>query len=181
MGLNDYVYVDDAVLAPYEGKPDFRINPETGSVSFGGQWSVGFCDRIGRSTIRLELKKLNEGVPPSAIRHWNRHAYQPDPAILQTGHLSRNVAIRASEIVQHWASMGNHLDRIAEKTGVFGTDGAGFVKLDQADMAYRGWWGCDNVEPITRHIPIDLGRDAFLHRCLALNNLLTESLGKSWL
>lgn len=179
MGLNDYVYVDDAVLAPYEGKPDFSINPESGSVTFGGQWGVGFCDRIGRDTIRLELKKLYEGVPPSATRHWNRHAFLPDPGFLQTAHQARNVAIRASEIVHLWASIGHHLHRIAEKTKVPGTDAAAFVRLDQADMAYRGWWASSNVEPVARHIAIGLGRDAFLQRCLALNNLLAESLGKA--
>jgi len=40
MGATDYVYVEDRVLGDYEGRADFRINPEHGSVSFGTQWSV---------------------------------------------------------------------------------------------------------------------------------------------
>lgn len=28
----DYVYVRDSVLAAYEGKPGFRVSPETGGI-----------------------------------------------------------------------------------------------------------------------------------------------------
>jgi hypothetical protein len=74
LGAADYVYVDDTVLSTYEGRPEFRLHPESGSVMFGTQWSVGYCDRIGRNTIRLETKKLYEGAPAAVVRHWHKFA-----------------------------------------------------------------------------------------------------------
>jgi hypothetical protein len=59
MGMTpiDCVYVDDRVLADYEGREDFAVVPESGAVVFGYQWTVGYCSRVGRNLIRLELKK----------------------------------------------------------------------------------------------------------------------------
>jgi hypothetical protein len=65
------VYVDDRVLADYEGRTDFAVEPESGAVSFGTQWAVGYCSRVGRNLIRLELKKLYEGVPAAVTRNWH--------------------------------------------------------------------------------------------------------------
>lgn len=65
----EYVYVDDAVLCEYEGRPEFSIHPESGSVRYGTRWIVDYCSRVGRNLIRLEVKKLYEGVPPHVIRH----------------------------------------------------------------------------------------------------------------
>ena len=65
----EYVYVDDAVLCEYEGRPEFSIHPESGSVRYGTRWIVDYCSRVGRNLIRLDVKKLYEGVPPHVIRH----------------------------------------------------------------------------------------------------------------
>ena len=53
LSASDSVYVDDSVLADFEGRSEFGINPESGSVTHGTQWSVGYCSRIGRNLIRL--------------------------------------------------------------------------------------------------------------------------------
>jgi hypothetical protein len=178
--MNDYVYVNDAVLGAYEGVEGFDIFPESGSVGFGTQWGVGFCDRVGRDTIRLELRKLYEGAPSAVIRQWNRHA------ILATGPLSapqaineRNIATRAREIVQRLAAMGARLSDLAEKCGFAGTSPESFVGLDQADLEYRGWWAPERVRPITWHVPGDMNREGFLRRCVAMNSLITEQLGQA--
>jgi hypothetical protein len=177
--IDDFVYVDDSVLAPYEGAPDFTVYPESGAVSFGGQWSVGFSDRVGRNSIRLELKKLYEGAPAPAIRHWNRHTFSPDPAFLQAAPAERNIGQRAKEVVQLWSSIGVNLGRLADAAGEPGLSGKDFVRLDKGDLDYYGWWSATAVEPIARHVPLTLGRDGFLQRCLSLNNLLVESIGRA--
>jgi hypothetical protein len=79
MSAADLVYVKDTVLGGYEGRSEFRVNPMSGSVTFGTQWGVGFCDRVGRDLISLELKKLYEGVPPHITREWHSHAVAHRP------------------------------------------------------------------------------------------------------
>ncbi|MBY3212279.1 hypothetical protein [Rhizobium laguerreae] len=180
LGIADYIYVDDRVLAPYEGKNGFSINPETGSVSFGNQWSVGFCDRVGRNTIRLELKKLYEGAPPTAIRSWHAHVVNPTPAILSPAARSdRNIGMRAKELVLSWSSIGTSLGALAGSLGAADCSSTKFVKLDRAQLDYYGWCSPSSVEPITRHVSLDMDQSEFLLRCIALNNLLTESLGEA--
>src|SRR5512132_1068873 len=65
-----YVYVEDSVLADFEGRPEFSIYPESGSVGHGTQWSVSGV-RVGRNLIRLELKRLYEEARPDIVRHWH--------------------------------------------------------------------------------------------------------------
>ncbi len=89
----DFVYVDDRVLGEYEGRSDYSIMPEHGSVDYRGQWSVSYCDRFGRDVIRLEVKKLYEGNPPSVIRHWHSYAVAP-PTRYERG---------PSQHAEHWS------------------------------------------------------------------------------
>jgi hypothetical protein len=179
LGVTDYAYVDDTVLGSYEGKPGFEVSPETGSIGFGTQWGVGFCERIGRNAIRLELKKLYEGAPAAAIRHWNRHAIAPTPALLRPeARGERNIAVRAREIVQPFAAIGARLHDLAEALSLPGTSPEAFVGFSEADLVHHGWWAVERVEPVTHHVPLSIDRDDFLRRCVALNSLLAEQLGQ---
>lgn len=53
MGMkpSDYVYVNDRVLADYEGRTDFVVAPESGAVSLRTGWTVGYRRRVGRNLI----------------------------------------------------------------------------------------------------------------------------------
>ena len=179
LGIADYVYVNDKVLAPYEDRPGFEIYPESGGVSYGNQWGVGFSQRIGRDTIRLELKKLYEGVPPSAIKNWHAHAIIPTAAMKGAGAQNEpNIATRAKSIVLTWSDIGLALSELANALGLGDFRDETFVKLDRKKLDYYGWWSPAPVIPITRHVPLDMDRPAFLQRCVALNNLLTEGIGQ---
>jgi len=181
MNVNDYVYVDDTVLAQYEGRPEFSINPNTGSVSFGTQWSVAFCDRVGRSLIRLELKKLYEGVPPQVTRHWNRYAIEPPTgAALDAAFCERNIGIRAEEITFAVVALGESLVELARSIG-FQAVSEDFVSLRRQALEYQGWWKFDETDAVSRHVPLQLNADLFLDRCMSLNKLVVEGLSEAWL
>lgn len=174
------VYVDDTVLAAFEGRPGYRINPNTGSVSFGTQWGVGFCDRVGRNLIRLELKKLYEGVRPNITRHWNRFAVAPLPDAAYPAVLhERHIAIRAKEVTFAMVSLGEALEALANSVGLNDLSADRFVGLRRRALDYHGWWTFEETEPIARHVPLDLPMDAFLERCLKLNKLISEGLNES--
>jgi len=175
----DWVYVNDTVLAGYEGRPEFRVNPKSGSVTFGTQWSVGFCDRVGRDLIRLELKKPYEGVPPHITREWHRHAVAPpSETALKRMANERNVGIRAEQIVFAIVSLGESLSRLAEAASLVGLQPEDFVGLRRKALEYHGWWTFDNIQPIARHIPLTLTEDGFLDQCLTLNKLVNEGLSE---
>lgn len=54
--------------------------------------------------------------------------------------------------------------------------GSEFVGLDRAHLDYVGWRKGAFVELVARHGPIDMIRDAFLHRCMDLEKLTIEVL-----
>lgn len=173
----DFAYVKDAVLGTYEGAEDFDVSPLTGGVRYGAQWGVSFIDRIGRDLLRLELKKLYEGAPAPVIRHWHGFAV-PAPAQPQKLRDERNIAIRARELVDAFLELGDELAGVAALLGAkLGAED--FTGLERADLKYRGWWNGTDVEPITRHAPLDMSRDAFLERCVSLSNLVIEGLSES--
>lgn len=70
-------YVRDEVLSQYEGRPGFSIQPESGVVSYQGQWSVGYTRRVDRDVIAVEIRKLYETSPPDVVLHWNQYAVAP--------------------------------------------------------------------------------------------------------
>jgi prevent-host-death family protein len=172
---NDFVYVDDGVLGDYEGHEEFSVVPESGAVSFGTQWAVGYCSRIGRNLIRLELKKLYEGVPPSVTRNWHKFAVEPPvPSVLPTLREEPNVAKRTKALTYLIVELGENLAALAKAVGLLDLAPGNFVGPRRADVEYAGWWSFPDAEAVSRHIPPSTTVDAFLDRCLSLNKLIAE-------
>lgn len=169
-------YVDDAVLAAYEGRPEFSINPRSGSVSHGTQWGVGFCSRVGRNLIRVELKKLYEGVPDAVTRHWHRYAVAPLPlTAYPAANEERNIARRAEDVVYGVVRLGEALSALAHSVKVE-IPPEDFVGLRRAALDYQGWWTFDVAEAVARHVPMAMTADAFLDRCVNLEKLVLEGI-----
>jgi hypothetical protein len=180
MNASEQVYVNDGVLAKFEGRPEFQINPKTGSVSFGTRWSVDYCDRVGRNLIQLEIKKLYEGAPARVVRHWNAFAVEPPSKMaLLAARTQRNIGIRAEEVTYALVSMGEALAAIAQSVGLTEQRPEHFVGLRRRALQYSGWWTFEDTGPISRHVPLDLSADGFLDRCMSLNKLVVESLSES--
>jgi hypothetical protein len=180
LGIGDYAYVSDSVLDAYEGRPGFRVHPESGGVSYGNQWHVGFCDRVGRDVIRLELKKLYEGAGHRVVQHWHQHALNPTKELLNPeGRVAPNVGSRSRKLVNGLTTLGLRLAELSILLGIVEVSAEQFVGLDRADLDYQGWWNGPNVEPVTRHYPLALSREGFLARCIALNKLLIEPLSEA--
>jgi hypothetical protein len=118
LGATD-IYVDDSVLAIYEGRQGFRVYPESGSVSHGTQWSVGHCNRVGRNIIRLETKKLHEGAPAAVVRHWHKFAVRrPLFPALPAGQRRPNIAERAKGVTYALVRLGEVLSELAQSLGL---------------------------------------------------------------
>ncbi|ODT92721.1 MAG: hypothetical protein ABS86_01430 [Sphingobium sp. SCN 64-10] len=175
----DHVYVRDTVLGIYEGRPDFHVGAEDGHISYSNQWSTGPTMRLGRDAIQLEVRKLYEGTPARVVQHFHDHAIMPSPELLSVqSRQARNIGVRAKELVYGIADIGLMLCGLA---GMFGLDAVGteaYVGLDRAWLTPNGWWNAAHVEPIRRHIPVDLSRADFLTRCLDLDKLLVEPLAE---
>jgi hypothetical protein len=179
MSVADLVYVKDVVLGDFEGRPEYRVNPMSGSVTFGTQWSVGFCDRLGRDLISLELKKLYEGAPPDIVREWHRHAVSPPNEVgRQRMARERNVGARAEFIVFAIAALGESLSKLARDLGQRSFLPEDFVGLRREALKYHGWWTLDELEPIARHIASNITGDDFLNRCMSLYKVVGENLSE---
>jgi hypothetical protein len=177
-GATDHVYVDDSVLAAYEGRQGFRIHPESGSITHGTQWSVSFCERVARNTIRLEIKKLYEGAPASVVRHWHGFAVTPlPPAAFPAAFDEPNIGTRARSMTYALVELGEALSDLAQSLGLAISPDE-FVGLRRDALDYSGWWTFEAAEPLSRHAPLDLTADAFLDRCMSLAKLLIERLSE---
>jgi hypothetical protein len=169
------VYVRDGVLGKFEEAGGYEINPETGGVSNSGQWSVSYCERLGRDTIALELRKLYEGNRPSIIRHWHNYAIDP----LRTGDFQLlrslpNVASRSKRIVFALLGLGELISSFASEVLSSALSATDVVGLLRRDVNYYGWWKLPDSEKVARHIPVDLTEDRFLVRCGYVHQLVVE-------
>jgi hypothetical protein len=174
---SDRVYVDDRVLADYEGRPDFSVSPESGAVSFGTTgWIVG-CRRVGRNLISLELKTLYEGVPAAVMRNWHKFAVEPPPPGVYPAILDEpNIGKRAKALTYAVVTLGENLAALAQAVRLQGLAPDSFVRLRRSELDYKGWWRFPAAEAIGRHVPLNMPQDAFLDRCLSINKLVVEGL-----
>lgn len=178
LGLKD-VFVDDSVLEQYEEHPDrYSIHPETGAVSYRNQWSVGYCRRVSRNLIRLEIRKLYEGCPPDVVKHWHKYAVYPPGGNIRQSADEPNVGSRSKKIVYSLVTLGEILSKISNKITGRNLASEDFVKLGRGKLNYYGWWNEQNIIPVTRHIPLSMGEDKFLERCKGLNSLVVEGFNE---
>ncbi|MHB1162420.1 MAG: hypothetical protein ACYC3V_19120, partial [Chloroflexota bacterium] len=169
-------YVCDSVLGDYEGQPGFSIDPELGSVSYEHQWAVSHTRRVGRDHIAVDLRKLYEGCSQEVICHWHAHAVSPPPNA--AGEKRSNVGTRARRIVYGLATLGDVLTELALLILGQPISAKDMVGLDRCDLDRHWWWAAPYVEPITRHIPLEIKQDNFRSRCKDLNKLVVEGLGQ---
>ena len=181
MGLKlTYVYVSDSVLADFEGREGFQVDPETGAVSFGHQWTVSFCERVSRDLIKIDLKKIYEGVPPDIIRHWHKFAVSnfENADYLDTP-CAPNIASRAKKIIYAMLDIGDELGRLAAAAGLDNLTPSDFVGLHREALDYHGWWAYEQTAVIARHAPLGMNADTFLDRCQSLTKLVIEGLSEA--
>ncbi len=179
LGLSAVAYVRDSVLALYEGRPEFTIHPESGSVSRGNQWSVSPTRRVGRNLIAVDLKKLYEGTPPETVRHWHAEAVPPPPD--PYGLDMPNVGTRSRRIVYGVAHLGEVIAQLATLVLTQSPTSRHITGLDRVELDDSGWWTAGHVEPVARHIPLALSKGGFLARCNDLYKLVVEGLSEKWM
>lgn len=173
------VYIRDTVLAKYEGHDEFKIIPELGSVSCGGQWAVGYCRRVGRDLIAVELRKLYEGVRSEVTQHWHKHAVEVPEEDKLRG--QRNIASRTKKIVYSLCQFGEALAFFCKRIEGTTYSTKDVVGLDRATLDYYGWWRNKEAEKAARHAPIDMSKGDFLQRAEILSNLVIDGFSEKFL
>lgn len=169
------IYVSDAVLEAFEGKKDYEINPESGSVSYSHQWSVGFCYRVGRNIISIELKKMYEGVPPSIVKLWHSHSVPPPDNDYRK---QKNISVYSKELLTSYLNLGKLLSYNINKILNENNTQKELIGLDEEKLEYYGWTSNRFVEVITRRVSEQLNKEQFLQRCKDLNILLIENISE---
>ncbi len=165
-------FVRDEVLANYEKRPEFEINPESGSVSYDGRWFVGYGNRVGRNFIELELRKLYEGAPFDVIKHYNGFAVktglaEKDTRIFGTKH----IGARAKDLIREYLSLTETISDFSEQVGlVFTQEDVG--GLSKKQIEYAGWWTFADLKTLGHTAPVGMARAEFLHRCAEVFKLL---------
>lgn len=165
-------YVSDQVLRDYEGRPEFQIYPLSGGVSYRGQWSVGYCDRLGRDHIAVEIKKLYEGCPSAVIQHWHRFAVPHVAASAEqaANNGNRNIGIRAQELVQAYLALTRALARLVERLSLsFNEVDIGGFSTEEVE--YNGWWTFKVLLPLANVVPASIALEGFLDRTIAIVRL----------
>ncbi|MEE9442531.1 MAG: hypothetical protein V3V99_07675 [candidate division Zixibacteria bacterium] len=176
-GPMPYIYVKDSVLDFYESNPHkYDIYPESGSVGFRNQWSVGYSNRVGRDLIRVEIKKLYESTPPDVVRHWHKYAVEPPKESPEKLRKILNVADRSKRVYLSYIDLGKTISIIANNAGLNNSQSSDFIGFNHLEVNHLDWWSDKKVFPITCHIPIEMSEDRFLDRCLSLTKLIIDSL-----
>ena len=168
----EYVYVSDEVLAKYENDDDYEIYPLHGSVKYKGQWGISHCNRIGRNGIKVEIKKLYEGVPNEVIDYWNKFSIDISEVVE-----GENIVLKAERLTKKFFLFSrlfsiaiNHICNV----NLVPTD---IITLDEERIEYTGWTEFLDYSPVTNHINIhSFSREQFLLRCKRLYILLGENL-----
>jgi hypothetical protein len=165
-------YVRDEVLLDYENRPEFDIHPENGSVGHNGWWSVGYCWRVGRDHIGLELRKLYEGAQFSVIKHYCAFAVKRESiADLDEGKKARNIGTRAHDLVKAYLELIAALQSICDASGLSFTEKE-IGSFSPAEIQYKGWWKFDALGKLGNVSFRSMTYPHFLARCKDLHALM---------
>jgi len=177
-GLLQFVYVSDDVLSKYEEDDDYLVNPEHGSVKYGIHWSISHCERIGRNTIRIELKKLYEGVPLEVIDYWNEFSVNLNTINKNEEH----VVTKAKRLIRKYFLFGRLLSNLINEICDLETTPVQLVGLDEQEIEYHGLMQHQDVKPIANHISADsFYKNQLISRCKYIYILLGENLNEKML
>jgi hypothetical protein len=164
-GVMEEAYVRDEVLISYENRPEFDIHPETGSVGNGTWWAVGYCRRVGRDHIALELRKLYEDAQFSVIKHYCRYAVKESSVpVLKNDTEKRNIGIRAREVINGYLAYMRAIEDICDAAGLSST-AAEIGGLSDSDIKYKGWWTFPELGRLGNVAPLTMSYQQFLARC----------------
>ncbi|RZK13697.1 MAG: hypothetical protein EOO43_17510 [Flavobacterium sp.] len=170
----EYIYVNDKVLQKYENDEDHEVYPQSGSVAYRNQWSVNHCERIGKNGIKIEIKKLYEGVRLDVIDYWNQYSMHPDDIIE-----GENIAVKAERLTRKYflfsklfsSLLNQHFDSCLTPTDI--------ISLNEEEINYRGWTDFPEYEPISYVVDLDaFSKNDFTSRCTSILMLLVESLSQ---
>jgi hypothetical protein len=165
IGLPSLVYVSDQVLEKFEGRPEYSIHPEFGSVSYDGRWSLSYCRRVARDYIAFDIKKIYEGCPPAIIRHAHSFAVPREAVENQTRELGdQNIGHRARTLVEAFLSVGAEIAFLGDRFG-FAFHDEDIVSLSKPRIDYYGWWTIDALTPLGHRAALDMTKAQFLERC----------------
>ena len=171
-GVNEEAYVRDEVLLDYENRPEFDIHPEDGSVGHNGWWSVGYCWRVGRDHIGLELRKLYEGAQFAVVKHYCAFAVKQESIQdFNEGKKARNIGTRAHELVKAYLELIATLQSTCDASGLsFSEKEVG--SFSSAEIQYKGWWTFDALGKLGNVSLRSMTYPQFLARCKDLLALL---------
>jgi hypothetical protein len=164
-GAMEEAYVRDEVLVAYENRPEFDIHPETGTVGNDAWWAVGYCRRVGRDHIALELRKLYEGAQFSVIKHYCEYAVKESSVpVPKSDAEKRNIGIRAREVINSYLTYMEAIGDICDAAGLSSTaDEIG--GLSESEISYRGWWTFPELGRLGNVAPLTMTYQQFLARC----------------
>lgn len=159
------VYVSDTALIEFENKEEFDIYPETGNVGYNGWWSTVYSNRFGRNHIKLELKKLYEGVPNYIIKHF--HSYSVPLDIVKKEkeiYGDKNIAIRVKNFIYSYINLIENLTILCSQLGLY-FDSKEIGRYSRNEIERFGLWDDHLIQNLARVAPIELSKNFFIHRC----------------
>lgn len=174
--LLEYVFVRDQVLEKFEGDPRYSISPDSGAVSLGNQWAVSYCGRYGRDLIRLEIRKLYEGVPAWVVRHYHSYCVARPDGEPQAMLERPNIASRSGRICNAYVRLGRSLFNLLRLAGSDRYSAKDFIGVSRDKLAYSGWWSDEYFAQLAHHCPRDMREAEFLARAKNLYRATLERL-----
>lgn len=167
----EYIYVSDEVLSKYESDDDYEVYPKSGSVSYGNQWSVTYCERIGRNAIKIEIKKLYEGNSYEVIDYWNKFSIHPSEVIE-----GENIAEKAECLTKKYFLFGRLFSKLMNHLFSFDFSALDIITIDDERIEYTGWSDFPDYKPIAHHLNLkSFSKEQFISRCKRLYILLAEN------
>jgi len=169
----EYAYVSDDVLAKYENDDDYEVDPRSGAVRYESQWSVSYCQRVGRNAIKVELKKLYEGTPDEVIDHWNKFSIDPS-GIKPEG---ENIADKAERLARKYLLFGRILAGLLNRVCNLNFTPEDIISLNETRIDASGWMEFPEYRNISKHVRVNAGsKEQFISRSKKLYMLLGENL-----
>ncbi|MCY4555272.1 MAG: hypothetical protein OXF79_02550 [Chloroflexi bacterium] len=170
------VYLDDRFLERYEQNNVYDCVPIRAhgdwlcSPSYGGQWAFSECRRVGRNLVEVPMRELYKPKPDGEILHAYAHVLDAATAEAQYDRREEHVVSKTQRLVDELLDLADHLEGLADATGVSRPAGPLFG-LRRAELQADGWLKYPELRRLAQVSPLDMTEQAFLARCKSLHEL----------
>lgn len=172
------IYLDDGFLEKYEKDKIFSaipFQPYQGSFqvspSYGGQWALQDCTRIGRNLLKVPIREVYRGLPDSEIIHAHQYSIASSQA-RQFDLDEEHIVSKSNRFLLELILLGENLRTLVTVLDTSVQTDEMFSAYLRAEYTAEGFRSFQVFQKLAQVAPLKMFEQDFLSRCKTIHEII---------